>query len=103
VGQKHHTVCASRCYLDESPGGWTSTLQSRVDRNRRKMDVGAQILGYVGILAVAENERARNPIGGSGGSGDEKSGITPSPCQGERGMPEQSEDMPQKLLDTPVP
>jgi len=54
-------------------------------------------------LAVAENERARSPIGESGGSGDQESGITSTPCQGERGIPERSEDMPRKLLDTPVP
>ena len=51
------------------------------------MDVRAQILGYVRILAVAENERARSPIGESGGSGDQESGITPSLCQGEHGIP----------------
>jgi len=67
------------------------------------MDVRAQILGYVRILAVAENERARSPIGESGSFGEEKSKIIPSLCQGGRGIPEQSEDMPRKLLDTHVP
>jgi hypothetical protein len=49
--------------------------------------------GYVRILAVTENKRARSPISESGSFGDQENRITPSPCQGERGIPERSKDM----------
>jgi len=52
-------------------------------------------------IGVAEKERARSTMGKSGGSGDQESELTSTPGQGELGMP--SEDMPRKLLDTPVP
>jgi hypothetical protein len=67
------------------------------------MDIGTQIPGYVRLLAVAENERVRRSNDEPGSFGDQESGIMTLSCQGERGIPERSEDMPRKLLDSPVP
>lgn len=52
------------------------------------------------MLAVVKNERARSSNGGSRGFNNEESGITALMCQGEGRIPERSEDMPQKFLDS---